>query len=63
MKIGSVEILPILDGAIVSKLPATKRLPDPESILWHQQHGMFRTDGMIEMVDQVLLPSLQGYNR
>ena len=48
MKIGSIEILPVIDGFIASKLPASKPLPDPQSVLWQQQHGMFRTDGLIE---------------
>ena len=48
MKIGRVEIEPVLDGSILSKLPATKPFPAPGSALWQDQHGMFRPDGMIE---------------
>jgi glyoxylase-like metal-dependent hydrolase (beta-lactamase superfamily II) len=48
MRIGQFEILPVIDGRIASKLPASKPLPDPKSVFWQQQHGMFRTDGLIE---------------
>lgn len=48
MKIGAIDITPIIDGAIVSKLPATKQLPDADSAAWQRQHGMFRDDGLIE---------------
>ena len=33
MKIGRIEIAPVLDGRILSKLPATKSFPGPESPL------------------------------
>jgi glyoxylase-like metal-dependent hydrolase (beta-lactamase superfamily II) len=48
MKVGEVEILPVLDGVLVSRLPSTKPLPDPQSWLWEHQGGMFRPDGMKE---------------
>ncbi|MGO8860315.1 MAG: hypothetical protein ACLQRH_06020 [Acidimicrobiales bacterium] len=48
MKVGDMEILPIIDGMIVSRLPSTKPLPDAESLAWQEQHQMFRPDGMIE---------------
>ena len=48
MKVGDMEILPIIDGMIVSRLPSTKPLPDAESLAWKEQHQMFRPDGMIE---------------
>jgi glyoxylase-like metal-dependent hydrolase (beta-lactamase superfamily II) len=48
MKVGEVEILPVLDGVLVSKLPSTKPLPDPQSWVWQHQGGMFRHDGMKE---------------
>jgi len=48
MKIGSIEILPIVDGRIVGRLPSTKPLPDEGSPIWRQQHGMFQPGGFIE---------------
>ena len=45
---GDIEILQVIDGMIVSKLPSTKPLPDVESLAWKEQHQMFRPDGMIE---------------
>jgi len=48
MKVGDIEILQVIDGMIVSKLPSTKPLPDVESLAWKEQHQMFRPDGMIE---------------
>ena len=48
MKIGDIEILPILDGHIIGRLQSTKPLPDEGSSLWQQQHGMFRSGGLIE---------------
>jgi len=47
MKVGDIEILPVIDGMIVAQLPATKPFPDQESVAWQEQH-MFRPDGMIE---------------
>jgi glyoxylase-like metal-dependent hydrolase (beta-lactamase superfamily II) len=64
MKIGSIEIVPVLDGRIVSRLPATKPLPSPDSEAWRAQHGMFGADGSIDstfggfvvrMADRVVL--------
>ena len=48
MNIGTIEVLPVLDGSIVGKLQSTKPLPDPGSDAWQQQHGMFRPGGLIE---------------
>lgn len=48
MKIGRTEVLAVLDGWIRSRLPSTKPLPDADSIVWQEQHGMFQSDGMIE---------------
>jgi glyoxylase-like metal-dependent hydrolase (beta-lactamase superfamily II) len=48
MKIGRIDIEPVLDGSILSKLPATKPLPEPGSDAWADQHGMFRADGLVE---------------
>lgn len=48
MKIGSIDISPVIDGSILSRLPASKPLPDPDTLAWQEQHGMFRTDGLIE---------------
>jgi glyoxylase-like metal-dependent hydrolase (beta-lactamase superfamily II) len=48
MKVGDIEILPVLDGTILSKLPASKPYPDQDSDAWREQHGMFRADGLIE---------------
>lgn len=42
MKIGKIEILSIIDGYIVGRLPSTKPLPEEDSLLWRQQHGMLR---------------------
>ena len=48
MNIGTIEVLPVLDGSIVGTLQSTKPLPDPGSDAWQQQHGMFRPGGLIE---------------
>jgi glyoxylase-like metal-dependent hydrolase (beta-lactamase superfamily II) len=47
VKVGDIEILPVLDGTIRSRLPATKPLPDAASELWREQHGMFEPDGTV----------------
>jgi glyoxylase-like metal-dependent hydrolase (beta-lactamase superfamily II) len=48
VKIGRIEIAPVLDGRILSMLHGTKPLPEPASPLWHDQHGMFTDDGLLE---------------
>ena len=48
MQVGAIEIIPVLDGTIVSQLPASKALPDPDGEAWRAQHGIFRPDGLIE---------------
>ena len=48
MKIGRIEIEPVLDGRILTPLPATKGYPDPGSPEWQDQHGIFRADGLVE---------------
>ena len=48
MKIGRIEIEPVLDGRILSMLHATKPMPEPASPLWQDQDGMFRADGLVE---------------
>jgi len=48
VKVGRIEIEPVLDGRILAKLHATKPLPAPGSPLWDDQHGTFREDGLIE---------------
>jgi len=48
MNIGAIEVQPVLDGMIVSRLPASMPYPDQDSEAWREQHGMFRVDGMIE---------------
>jgi glyoxylase-like metal-dependent hydrolase (beta-lactamase superfamily II) len=48
MNVGAIEVLPVLDGMIVSRLPASMPYPDQDSEAWREQHGMFRGDGMIE---------------
>ena len=48
MKVGGVEIVPVIDGSITGRLPSNKPLPEPGSESWQAQHGMFRSDGVIE---------------
>ena len=48
MKIGNIEILSVIDGKIVGRLPSNKPLPDPGSSAWSDQRGMFHHDGRIE---------------
>lgn len=48
LTVGEIEVLPVIDGMILSQLPASKALPDPASQAWRDQHGMFRPDGLIE---------------
>ncbi len=47
VKVGEIEILPLIDGRLVSKLPATKPIPGPESLAWQDQHGIFTHDGAL----------------
>jgi glyoxylase-like metal-dependent hydrolase (beta-lactamase superfamily II) len=48
MNVGRIEISPVIDGSILSHLPANRPMPEPGSEPWEAQHGMFRPDGMIE---------------
>jgi glyoxylase-like metal-dependent hydrolase (beta-lactamase superfamily II) len=48
MRVGSAEIIPVIDGSILSRLPSTKPLPDAGTAQWQEQHGMFTSDGMVE---------------
>jgi len=48
MRIGRIEIDPVLDGSILAKLHASKPFPAPGSPQWEDQHGIFRDDGLIE---------------
>jgi hypothetical protein len=48
VRIGDIDIAPVVDGTILSRLPATKAFPTPSSDLWRDQHGMFGHDGVIE---------------
>jgi len=48
VKIGRIEIEPVLDGRILARLHATKPFPPQDSPLWNDQHGIFREDGLIE---------------
>jgi glyoxylase-like metal-dependent hydrolase (beta-lactamase superfamily II) len=48
MRIGRIEIDPVLDGSILAKLHASKPFPEPGSPQWDDQHGIFRDDGLIE---------------
>jgi glyoxylase-like metal-dependent hydrolase (beta-lactamase superfamily II) len=47
MKIGAIEVLPLIDGVLLTKFPFTKALPDAGSLAWRDQHGAFRDDGML----------------
>jgi hypothetical protein len=48
MKIGGITIESVLDGSILSKLHATRPFPEMDSPLFDDQHGMIRTDGLID---------------
>jgi glyoxylase-like metal-dependent hydrolase (beta-lactamase superfamily II) len=48
MKVGAIQVDPVLDGRILSKLPANKAFPDSGSQAWLDQHGMFLDDGRVE---------------
>jgi glyoxylase-like metal-dependent hydrolase (beta-lactamase superfamily II) len=48
VKVGTIEIQPVIDGLLVNKFPATKPLPGPDSYVWQDQHGAFRPDGTLE---------------
>jgi glyoxylase-like metal-dependent hydrolase (beta-lactamase superfamily II) len=48
VRIGDIDIVPVVDGSILARLPATKPFPDPASEAWREQHGIFRPDGLIE---------------
>ena len=48
MNVGDIRVDPVLDGWILSTLPASKPLPEPGSQPWEDQHGQFRPDGLIE---------------
>jgi glyoxylase-like metal-dependent hydrolase (beta-lactamase superfamily II) len=46
VKIGAIDIEPVVDGELVSSTPATKPIPDAGSWIWQDQGGAFRHDGM-----------------
>ena len=48
VKVGTIEIQPVIDGVLVNKFPATKPLPGPDSFIWQDQHDAFRPDGTLE---------------
>jgi glyoxylase-like metal-dependent hydrolase (beta-lactamase superfamily II) len=48
MKIGAIEIQPVIDGLLVSQLWSTKPIDDPAVLAGSDQHPMFRPDGMLE---------------
>jgi glyoxylase-like metal-dependent hydrolase (beta-lactamase superfamily II) len=48
MKVGAIEIVPVLDGVMATNVPTSKPLTDPAALAWRDQHGTFRADGMIE---------------
>ena len=48
MKVGAIEIQPVIDGLIVSQLWSTKPIDDPATLAQHEQHAMFRPDGLLE---------------
>jgi len=50
LKVGSIDVLPVLDGLLLSKLPMSKSLPGRDTMAWLQQGGVFRDDGMRESV-------------
>src|SRR5262245_61845369 len=47
VRVGDIEVRPVPDGMIVSRLGGTKPLPEEGSEAWRAQH-MFRPDGMVE---------------
>jgi glyoxylase-like metal-dependent hydrolase (beta-lactamase superfamily II) len=47
VNVGSIRIDPVVDGRILSPLPATKPFPDPLSPLWNDQQ-MFRAGDLVE---------------
>src|SRR5580698_7747282 len=47
MKIGGIEVLPVIDGFLNTKFPFTKALPDEDSLAWRDQHGAFSDEGML----------------
>jgi glyoxylase-like metal-dependent hydrolase (beta-lactamase superfamily II) len=48
MKVGTIEVLSLIDGLLVHKFPFSKPLPDPDSVVWPDQHGSLRPDGTLE---------------
>lgn len=48
MRVGRIEVEPVVDGLILSRLPATRPWPAPGSPRWEEQHGMLREDGLVE---------------
>jgi glyoxylase-like metal-dependent hydrolase (beta-lactamase superfamily II) len=48
VRIGSIEIQPVIDGMIVSQLWSTTPITDPAVLDWQEQHAMFRPDGRLE---------------
>jgi glyoxylase-like metal-dependent hydrolase (beta-lactamase superfamily II) len=52
MKIGAIDIQPVIDGLLVSQLWSTKPIDDPAQLEWQGRHAardrMFRPDGMLE---------------
>jgi glyoxylase-like metal-dependent hydrolase (beta-lactamase superfamily II) len=47
MKIGAIEVRPVIDGFLNTKFPFTKPLPDADSLAWQDQHGTFSDEGML----------------
>ena len=47
MKVGGIEVLPVIDGFLNTKFPFTKPLPDEDSLAWRDQHGAFSDEGML----------------
>lgn len=48
MDVGRIRIDPVIDGSIVSRLPAAQPFPEQGTPRWQELHGMLGPDGLIE---------------
>jgi glyoxylase-like metal-dependent hydrolase (beta-lactamase superfamily II) len=48
VNVGAIEIQPVIDGLLLTRLLSTKPIDDPAQLEWQDHHPMFRPDGMLE---------------
>jgi glyoxylase-like metal-dependent hydrolase (beta-lactamase superfamily II) len=48
LNVGRINVQPVIDGLIVSRLPSSRPLPGEQTAAWQEQHGMFTANGLVE---------------